>query len=93
MLECLCAKYVKHSTGSNAVAATNKASKLNGPAMHTYLRDAKTGKYAKLSDPSVKSVITGKTKEFKRSPDAASKFLKSIGVMTASGRLAKRFGG
>jgi hypothetical protein len=70
-----------------------KVRKVGSEVMVVKYKDTKAGKYARLSDPSMKSAMADKAKKLSRSPNAALKLLRSAGVATPTGRLAKRFGG
>jgi hypothetical protein len=60
------------------------------------LRDGinpKTGRPWTLADPDVKRELAAELEAMRRNPEKARQFLKDIGIHTATGRLAKRYGG
>ena len=46
-----------------------------------------------LADPEMKSAVDAFQKKVTRTPEAARDFLKDVGILTASGKLASSYGG
>lgn len=48
---------------------------------------------ARLSDPGIRDDVRAKVKEVTKTPESAHAYLRSTGIVTAKGRLTKRYGG